>query len=99
MAIKSIRIERNSANIARLLKSEPFQAELEKRARRIAAAAAAAVTDPKDDGEPFEARVYTGPGTGPLGRAMAVVSTSNMDGRRAEASTRALTRAIDAGRG
>lgn len=91
MAIKSVRIEVNSAGVRDILSSDGVLADLESRANRIAEAAG---------GSPdFEASAQVVGGSSKLGRAMAYVRTATQDGRRAEAEDRALTRAIDAGRG
>jgi hypothetical protein len=78
------RIEINSASIQALLKSPEVQADLEDRARRIAAAA----------GDGMEASSRIG-----KTRARASVVTATRTARTAEAVDRALTSAIDAGRG
>ncbi len=79
-----VRIEVNSAGIQALLKSEEVQALLKAKAERIAAAA----------GEGMEASSRIG-----ATRARASVITATSAARRAEAVDRALTAAIDAGRG
>ena len=81
---ESIRIEVNSAGIQALLKSAEVQADLEARAHRIAAAA----------GEGMEAGSRVG-----KTRARASVITATRKAQLAEATERALTRALDAGRG
>jgi hypothetical protein len=81
---EKIRIEVNSAGIQALLKSAEVQADLEDRARRIAAAA----------GDGMEASSRLG-----KTRARASVITATRKARIAEATDRALTSAIDAGRG
>lgn len=83
MATKSVRIETNKAGIIALLQSAEVQNDLAARAGRIASAA----------GEGFEAT-----STSNRDRAVAFVSTTDYDSRKAEAEDRALTRAIDAGR-
>lgn len=80
-----VRISINKAGARALLKSPAVQADLRARAERIANAAG---------GEPdFEVDVRTG-----SSRARASVRTATAAGRRAEATTRALSRAVDAGR-
>jgi hypothetical protein len=80
----SIRVEVNDAGIRALLKSPEVQAMLKAKADRIAAAA----------GPGMEATSWTG-----RTRARASVITATAKARRAEATNRSLTRAIDAGRG
>lgn len=79
----TVRVVLNSAGVRALLRSEAVRADLERRAKAIAEAA----------GEGFvaESRI-----TGL--RARASVRTDTADARAAEATDRALTRAIDAGR-
>lgn len=79
-----VRIEVNSAGIQALLKSDEVQAFLKAKADRIAAAA----------GEGMEATARIG-----RTRARASVVTATSAARKAEAVDRALTKAIDAGRG
>jgi hypothetical protein len=79
----SIRIEMNSAGIRELLRSAGVRADLARRARAIAAAA----------GEGMEVREELR-----RDRARASVFTATKEARIAEASTRSLTRALDAGR-
>lgn len=74
----------NGAEIEELLKSGPVQRELLRRAELIAAAA----------GEGMEASVEVG-----RNRARASVITGTFKARLDEARHRALTRALDAGRG
>jgi hypothetical protein len=81
---EQIRIEVNSAGIQALLKSEEVQALLEAKGQRIAAAA----------GDGFEVSSRIG-----ATRARASVITATRAARKAEAVDRALTSAIDAGRG
>lgn len=81
---EQIRIEINSAGIQALLKSEEVQSLLEEKARRIAAAAG--------DGMEVSSRIGAT-------RARASVITATKAARKAEAVDRALTSAIDAGRG
>lgn len=81
---EKIRIEVNSAGVQALLKSDEVQALLKAKADRIAAAA----------GEGMEATSHVG-----RTRARASVITATRAARKAEAVDRALTKAIDAGRG
>jgi hypothetical protein len=81
---KDVRIKLNSAEVAALLRSDAVGRDLEERARRIANAA--------------------GPGmevSRRVGRKRQRVSiiTATAEARRAEAERRALTQALDAGRG
>lgn len=78
-----VRIELNSRGVDQLLKHPAIQADVDRRARAIAAAA--------------------GPGMEPSSmvgatRARASVITATREAREAEATDRALTRALDAGR-
>ena len=79
-------VKLNRAAVQQLLKSPAVLADLERRAQRIAAAAGGAPD--------FEVDARIG-----ASRARASVRTATHKGRRAEATSRALTRAIDAGRG
>lgn len=79
-----VRVVLNRAGIGDILKSQEVQADLQRRAARIAAAA----------GPGMEATSRIG-----RNRARASVVTATPDARRSEATTRALTRALDAGRG
>lgn len=81
-----VKIELNHAAVAALLKSPAIQGDLARRAKAIAAAAAAG-------GGTFDHETMVG-----ANRARASVRTADFEARRAEATTRALTRAIDAGR-
>lgn len=81
---EKIRIEINSAGIQALLKSGEVQDFLLSKAQRIAAAA----------GDGMEASSRVG-----KTRARASVITATKEARKAEATDRALTAAIDAGRG
>lgn len=74
----------NSAGVRALLRSPGVQADLERRARAIAAEA----------GPGMEVSTEIGPN-----RARATVITETFEARYAEATDGALTRAIDAGRG
>lgn len=81
----TVRIVMNRAGARAILRSAGVQADLAARAQRIAAAAG---------GEPdFESEVRVG-----SNRVRASVRTASIDGRRAEATNRALSRALDAGR-
>lgn len=80
----SVRVDVNDAGIQALLKSPEVRALLKAKADRIAAAA----------GGGMEASSWTG-----RTRARASVITATSGARRAEAKDRALTRALDAGRG
>ena len=81
---KRVRIELDHKGISKLLNSEPVRADLQRRAERIAAAA----------GPGFEVESWKG-----FDRAHATVRSATPAARRAEAEHRALTRALDAGRG
>jgi hypothetical protein len=78
-----IKIKLNSAGVRALLRSGAVRGDLERRAHAIAQAA----------GDGMEASSYTGPN-----RARATVRTATFKARQREATERALTRAIDAGR-
>lgn len=79
-----IRIDINDAGIRDLLKSDSVRALLKAKADRIAAAA----------GPGMEATSWTG-----RTRARASVITATAKARKAEATNRSLTKALDAGRG
>jgi len=79
-----VRIELNSDAIDELLKSDEVQEELERRGRLIAEAA----------GPGMEVEVTVG-----ATRARASVRTGTPEAKLAEARDRALTGALDAGRG
>jgi len=81
---EKIRIDLNSAGIQELLKSSGVLADLRARAGRIAAAA----------GPGMEASARLG-----RSRARASVVTATRKAMKAEATNRALTKALDAGRG
>lgn len=81
---EKIRVEVNSAGIQAVLKSDEVQALLKAKADRIAATA----------GEGMEATSRVG-----KTRARASVVTATRKARLAEATDRALTKALDAGRG
>jgi len=78
------RIVLNRKGMRQLLRSPEVLADLERRAERIAARA----------GDGMEPSAMVG-----KNRARASVITATHSARRAEATSRALTRAIDAGRG
>lgn len=82
----SIKIELNSAGVQQLLKSGEIQADLARRAAAIATAAGAS-------GGEFGHEANVG-----ANRARASVWTEDFEAMRAEATSRALTRAVDAGR-
>jgi len=84
VASGKIRIDINSEGIQALLKSAGVEADLRARAARIAAAA----------GPGMEAGSRIG-----KTRARASVVTASRKAMKAEAENRALTRALDAGRG
>jgi hypothetical protein len=77
-------VKMSAAGARAILKSGEVQAFLKAKADRIAAAAGAG----------FESSSMVGPN-----RARASVITATAKARRAEATNRSLTRAIDAGRG
>jgi hypothetical protein len=77
-------VKLNHRNMAALLRSAPVEAELKRRADRIAAAAGPGMEASSGQGRT---------------RARASVVTVTNQARAAEARTRALTRALDAGRG
>ena len=81
--VKSVRVALNRKGIVELLQSQAVADDLAARGDRIAAAA----------GEGFEVKATTN-----RDRAVVFVSTETFEARQAEAETRALTRAIDAGR-
>lgn len=80
-----IRIEIDDAAAESLLKSSEVRADLLRRANRIASAAGAGHYDVTPSLTPSRARVSVG--------------TGDYAARKAEATQRALTRALDAGRG
>lgn len=80
----TVRVELNSSAVKALLRSEDVRAELERRARQIAAAA----------GPGHRVEVQTGPN-----RVRAAVITDDREAMAAEARDRNLTRSLDAGRG
>lgn len=79
----SLRVEMNRDGVSQLLKSAEVMADLQARAERMAAAA----------GPGFEVDVRVG-----RTRARASVRTGTFEAVLAEATDRALTRAVDAGR-
>lgn len=83
----NVRIEVNYAAVGQLLKGSEIQADLDRRAATIAAAASAS-------GGKFGHNVQVG-----KSRARAIVFTEDFDAMRAEATDRVLTKAVDAGRG
>lgn len=80
---RNVRVEINHEGVKALLKSPLVAAELERRAKAIAAKA----------GPGMEVSVHYG-----RNRVNASVITATTEARVAEAKDRALTRAIDAGR-
>ncbi len=78
-----VRIELNSPGVAALLKGPEVTADIDRRVRAVAAAAGAGM----------EASTLVG-----ATRARGSVITGTRDARVAEATDRALTRALDAGR-
>ena len=79
----TVRIELNRDGIAALLKSSEVQDDLRRRAEAIA----------KQAGDGFEVDVRVG-----ANRARASVRTATIEAMRAEAESRTLTQALDAGR-
>lgn len=77
-----VKVELNSRGVRQLLNDAGVAADLRRRAERIAAAAGDGML------------VDTSSGT----RARAVVITGTADAKKAEATDRRLTRALDAGR-
>lgn len=86
----AVRVKVNRTAVRTLLRSSEMRAELERRARRIAAAADA------NAGTPGGHRVDSDIGKN---RARAAVITATPKAMHQEATKRSLTRAIDAGRG
>lgn len=82
----SVRIEINRATAKAILQGPEVQGLLRDTAEAIAAAAGGAPD--------FEVDVRVG-----ANRARASVTTATLDGMRAEAESRALSSAVDAGRG
>lgn len=81
--MRNVIIKLVPAGIRALLRSPEVEHDLERRAQAIAAAA----------GEGMEVSTFRGPN-----RVRATVITATTEARVAEATDRALTRAIDAGR-
>lgn len=81
--MKRIKVKINSAGAEAILKSDEVLADLERRAKAIAAAA----------GDGFETSSMVG-----QSRARAGVGTGTREAMRSEAEDRSLTRALDAGR-
>lgn len=81
--VKSVRVKLNRPGIIALLQSSEVAADLHERGERIAAAA----------GEGFEVRDDRN-----RDRSVTFVTTASREAREAEATDRALSRAIDAGR-
>jgi hypothetical protein len=77
------KVKVNKKGVGELLKGKEVQADLERRGRQIAAAA----------GPGHEVQTYVG-----KNRARVTVRTATHAARLAEARTRSLTRAFDAGR-
>jgi len=88
MAVKRVRVKVNPGAVRDLLKSEEVQSELERRGRAIEGAL------PTASGEEWDT-VASLAGD----RASFLIRTGNAQAREAEAVDRALTRAIDSGRG
>lgn len=84
MAVKGLRVKINTKGASEVLSSAGVAADLAARGQRIAAAA----------GSGFEVRQ-----TRNRDRAVVFVTAATPEARKAEASKRALTRAVDAGRG
>ncbi len=84
MGKKTVRLEMNSAGFQAILKSPGVVADIEKRTNAIAAAA----------GPGMEPSVRVG-----VTRVRGSVITADYDAMKAEATNKALTSAIDAGRG
>ena len=80
---RDVKVKLNSSGVRELLRSPGVLADLEARAKRIAAAAGGGMV--------VESAVGAN-------RARAVVITGTREAMEAEARTRALTRAVDAGR-
>lgn len=83
-----LEITLNRDGVRQLLKSSEIQSDLANRAARIAGAAAGIA-----GGGEFAHDTYMG-----ANRARAMVWTEDHEARHAEATIRALTRAVDAGR-
>lgn len=90
-----VRVVSNPAGYAAVRKDPAVAAEIERRARAVASAA---VANSDGKGE-FLVEVDTVGGASlSSGRARAAVFTADGDAMEAEAESRALTRALDAGR-
>lgn len=83
MAVKGLRIKINKAGVVALLTSAEVYADLTRRGTAIAAAA----------GDGVEVQT-----TRNKDRAVVFVRTESYEAKKAEAESRSLTRAIDAGR-
>lgn len=83
-----IRLKLNQKGIRALLQSAEVQKDLRSRTSRIKAAA----------GDGFDGRVEVVGGSSKLGRAMGYVSTSSAKGRRKQAKSPVLQRALNAGK-
>jgi hypothetical protein len=81
--VTQVKVKLNQAGVRKLLQSHEVQADLGRRARAIARSA----------GPGMEVDESVG-----ANRARASVVTATFEARRAEATSRKLTRAIDAGR-
>jgi len=81
--VSQVQIKLNSAGVREMLRSPGVRADLDSRARRIAAQAGPGMSAASSIGRR---------------RALAMVWTDTPDAMAAEATSRALTRAIDAGR-
>jgi len=84
----NVRLKINQAGVRKLLQSAEVQKDLSSRVNRVRAAAGAG----------FEARVAVVGGSSKLGRAMGYVSTSDARGRRSQAKSPVLQRALNAGK-
>lgn len=87
----TVKIELNRAAVGELLKGPEIRADIARRCAAIAAAAQGASGDPD---AVFGHDVISG-----ARRAHGLVWTENVEAMLAEATDRALTRSIDAGRG
>lgn len=81
-----VRIEMNSAGFRQILTGPEVSSDLRRRGEAIAAAA----------GEGHTVEVFTGGYGG--GRAIAIIATDTFEAMLAEATTRSLSTALDAGR-
>lgn len=82
--MRRVRVVLNSRGVRQFLRSGPVRADMERRARNVASATGIAG---------MESSGHTG-----SNRARASVITTDYESREAEATTRSLTSAIDAGR-